>query len=260
MDRNNNRENIYLFIAAAFAFIAMVLVNILSETLPIAGVTNAEVSDSYPSLFTPTGLTFSIWGVIYLMLAIYTIWQFGKKNREVAKDVGLLYILSSVLNIAWIFTWHYKMLMVSFLVIAMLLATLIFISWRLERASTLARIPFGIYYGWITVATIANLMIVLNANFESFGGSLLEIVMTCIAIVIAGIIGAIRIKYKNDYYYGAAIVWSAIGIILNQIKLYDATYIAIILSAILSIGIVVFSFIMNVSDSKGRFQLSEKTL
>lgn len=255
-----SKESLYLMIATTFAFIAMVLTNILSETLPIGGVTNAEVSDKYLSLFTPAGLTFSIWGVIYALLAFYTIRQFSKNSREVAKDVGLLYMLSSVLNIAWIFTWHYELLVLSFIVIGALLVTLAIISRRLDRASMMTRIPFSVYFGWITVATIANFMVVLNATFEKFGGSLLEIMLTISAVIVAGIIGGIQIKYKNDYAYGITMIWSLSGIIINQYKLYDGYYLGILMACFISIGIVMFALVMNFSDSAGRYELNRKTL
>ncbi|MFA4886295.1 MAG: tryptophan-rich sensory protein, partial [Desulfotomaculaceae bacterium] len=58
-------------------FLGMIVVNMLANILPINGVTTGQVSDSYPNLFAPVGITFAIWGLIYLLLAGYTLYQLG---------------------------------------------------------------------------------------------------------------------------------------------------------------------------------------
>lgn len=252
------KEKLFLLIACVYAYIAMVAVNILSEVLPINGVTSAEVSDMYPTLFTPTGLTFSIWGVIYALLGVYAVIQFIGKRTEVAVDIGALYIISCALNIAWLLSWHYKMIIPSFLIIAGLLVSLMMISWKIDRTSAVLRAPFSIYYGWITVATIANFMVVLIANFESFWGSTFEIVLTIAAILAAGLIGAWRIKFKNDIPYGLTIIWAITGIIINHISFYNMYYKLILVSCFVSIAFVVFAIAMSIADQRGRIQLNIK--
>ena len=256
----NGKENLYLQIACAFAYISMVAVNILSETLPINGVTSANVSDLYPTLFTPAGITFSIWGVIYILLGIFIVLQFLKKNKEISLDIGVLFIISSALNICWLIAWHYQMLILSLAIIVGLLITLLKISWRLDRAPNLIRAPFSIYFGWITVASIANLMVLLLAKFENFWGSTFEVIITVIALVVAGMIGAWRIKYKNDILYGLTIVWSIIGIVINHISFYNASYTSIFTACFFSLALLIFTMVMNISNSKNRFQLKSKTL
>ena len=98
-------------IIVLITYLAMVTVNGLANALPINGMITGAISDSYPNLFAPTGITFIIWGVIYLLLAAHTLYQLGlfrKKSEEVKtallKEVGTLFAISSVANFAWIFS------------------------------------------------------------------------------------------------------------------------------------------------------------
>ena len=156
-------------IIVLITYLAMVTVNGLANALPINGMITGAISDSYPNLFAPTGITFIIWGVIYLLLAAHTLYQLGlfrKKSEEVKtallKEVGTLFAISSVANFAWIFSWHYKIIPLSMLLMLVILICLGLITIRInkEKLTTtekiFIRLPFSVYFGWITVATIAN--------------------------------------------------------------------------------------------------------
>ena len=124
------------------ALIAMLTVNALSSILPINGVTPKEVSDRYPNLFVPAPLTFAIWGVIYLLVIAYTLYQFGlfrKKGEAVNADScstkpAFVFIVSSVLNLSWVIAWHYGLLALSFVILALFLFTMIDIATDHPRA------------------------------------------------------------------------------------------------------------------------------
>jgi len=122
-----------------------------------------------PQSFAPTGITFTIWGVIYLLLAAHTLYQLGlfrKKGEEVKtallKDVGILFGISSLANFGWIFAWHYKVIPLSMVLMLVILVCLALIYIRINKETLTAnekifiRLPFSVYFGWITVATIAN--------------------------------------------------------------------------------------------------------
>ena len=100
-------KNIFIKIVAGFFYIAMVLVNFLANALPINNRTTGAISNAYFNLFAPAGLTFSIWGLIYLLLGGYIFYQFtkgGKKKEKLLKKINPFFITTSIANIAWIFS------------------------------------------------------------------------------------------------------------------------------------------------------------
>jgi benzodiazapine receptor len=151
----------------AVAFVAVVFVNSLAgSTTLIGGKTTAQISDANPTLITPAGYVFSIWGVIYVLLGVFVVFQAlpSEKGREFREKVGWLFILSSILNIVWLFLWQFEYLVLSVIVMFLLLAALILIYLRLEigkskvqlREKIAFHLPFSVYLGWITIASIAN--------------------------------------------------------------------------------------------------------
>jgi hypothetical protein len=118
------------------AFIAVLVVNYLAVNLPIGGMTTGALADLYPNLFTPAGFTFSIWGVIYLALLGFVIWQlvdlFKKKSFGITNKVGVRFLLSCLANISWIFAWHYQQVFLSVLIMLAFLIILIVIANTLQ--------------------------------------------------------------------------------------------------------------------------------
>src|SRR5688572_14672957 len=112
------------------ALFTTLLVNFLANLLPFNGLTTGEVSDLYPNLFTPEGVTFSIWSVIYLLLTGFVIyqWKVFVKNdtytiRQYAQ-LSLWFIFTCVLNAAWLITWHYLFTGLSVIIMILLLFSL----------------------------------------------------------------------------------------------------------------------------------------
>lgn len=205
------------------AYLAMVLVNILSNTLPLNGRTAGEISDALPSYFTPAGYTFSIWGLIYLALLGYTVYQAlpAQRRAPFQRRIGPLFIISSLANIGWLFAWHYGFYVLSVLTMLSLLITLIAIYVRLDIGCHEASIswqqklsvhtPFSLYLGWITVATIANISSVANyLGWNGFGinGPAWSAIMMFAAVVIAGLL----LLRRSDLAYAAVLVWALFGI------------------------------------------------
>lgn len=119
-------------VLVALSYLVMVAVNALANILPIGGMNTGAVSDSYPNLFAPAGITFSIWGFIYLLLALHTLYQFTNKDKKVLNTVGLLFALSSVANSLWIFCWHYHKIGLSVVLMLCILVLLIRINILIE--------------------------------------------------------------------------------------------------------------------------------
>ena len=169
-----------LAILNAIAFVAVVALNYLSNVRPLNGLTIGEISDRYDTLFTPAGFTFAIWGIIYILLGIYIVFQLARAfNSDRTDDsfidqIGSWFFVSSVLNVAWLAVWQLEILWLSVLLMLGLLGSLLLIYIRLgvgqrggtasARVRTLVHIPFSVYLGWISVATIANISSFLVAR------------------------------------------------------------------------------------------------
>lgn len=214
-------------VGAALAFVVMVTVNALANILPLNGRTTGEISDAYSNLFAPIGFTFSIWGVIYLLLAGFTLYQLGViklRKATTSPDVTLkvlqLFTVSSLLNSVWIFAWHFDVMWLTVVLIAGLLATLIAINMQLRRNKKelsgqewlLVVAPFRVYFGWITVATIANVVVFLVSTGWT-GWNITADVWTIGLLMIGAAIGLATLKYLRDWAYGAVLVWAYIGIL-----------------------------------------------
>lgn len=209
-------------------FLIMIAVNALANILPINGITTGQVSDSYPNLFAPAAVTFAIWGVIYLLLAAHTLYQLGLFHEfpdrwgvALLEKVGILFSMSSLANAAWVFAWHYHSIVLSMLLMVVILLCLIAINQILvsERFSTrekiFIRLPFAVYFGWITVATIANATVLL-VSLGWNGWGLPESVWAVLIILVGMLIGAATTIRNRDIFYGLVLVWAYTGILIKH--------------------------------------------
>lgn len=209
-------------------FIVMIVVNALANIIPFNGRTTGQVSDLYPNLISPAPLTFSIWAVIYLLLAGYILYQFGflsKKegafSKELLEKISVFFSVSSVANTCWIFVWHFNSIGISLALMVVILVCLIFINLYTGKAELairekiLIRLPFSIYFGWITIATIANAATFLvSIDWNRFG---MPDWLWTIALLIIGIVIAVFTMLKNQNLgYGIAVIWSYIGILIKH--------------------------------------------
>jgi benzodiazapine receptor len=209
-----------------FAFVLTVIVNSLAgSTTLIGGVNTAFISDSNPTLITPAGYTFAIWSIIYFLLGLFVVYQALPRQREKPyhKQIGWLFVLSSIINIAWLFLWQYELLAPSVILMFLLLATLILIYTRLEIGKTTptfqeniaVHTPFSIYLGWITIASIANVSVTLvSVNWDGLGinPETWAILIIMIALLLTLIVAATR----KDIAYGLVVVWALLGITSKQ--------------------------------------------
>jgi hypothetical protein len=213
------------------ALIAMLTVNALSSALPINGVTPKEVSDRYPNLFVPAPLTFAIWGVIYILVIAYTLYLFGLFRRKgealnatLLKRTGIVFIITSVLNLSWVIAWHYGLLTVSFLLLVLFLIALIDMRLIIRAQEPLSikekwfvRLPFSVYFGWVTVATIAGATALLVGN--GFGGlGLSEAAWTVIILLVGGAIGIATALRFRDVPYLLVFIWAYANILTNHLS------------------------------------------
>ncbi len=218
-----------LAVLNAVGLVSVLTVNYLANSLPINGITTGDLSDAYPNVFVPAGLTFSIWGVIYLFLIGFIIYQFVDTNFKEIREhhflsrISFWFLLNCSANIAWIFAWHHQFVVLSLVLMLVILATLIMIYTKLEigqrsvKTGTkwLVHIPFSIYLGWITVATIANVTTLLvDINWGGLG--LPESVWAMIMIFVATTVGFRVYSDRKDIAYILVLVWAFLGIFLKR--------------------------------------------
>jgi hypothetical protein len=206
------------------ALIAL-LVNVLANVLPLNGQNTGAISDKFKVFFVPAGYVFAIWGVIYIGWIAFVIFQALPSQRDNPRlqRIGWLFVLASLANAAWLFAWHYEFFPLSVGVMLTLLGSLIAIYWRLGinrvRVSTGeawgVNVPFSIYLGWISVATIANITDLLY-YWRWDGGGLAPQAWAVIMLVAALAIALIMALTRADVAYLLVLVWSFAGIAIKQ--------------------------------------------
>jgi hypothetical protein len=167
MNKDTLRQTLVVLVT-----LATIVVNGLANALPLNGLQTGQISDRFEVYFVPAGYVFSIWGLIYLGLIAYAVYQAlpAQKENPRLRAITYPYIWGSLANIAWIFLWHYEVFRLTIFAMLVILAMLISIYLRLDVGRTKAKgalnwcvyLPFSIYLGWITVATIANVTSLLD--------------------------------------------------------------------------------------------------
>ncbi|TFB24305.1 tryptophan-rich sensory protein [Filobacillus milosensis] len=230
-----------LAIYNAIALLLVILVNFLSNYLPINGQTTGQISSEINVLFTPAGYVFSIWGLIYLLLVFWVIGLFySSAGRDIANRVSYLFVINAFLNIGWIFFFHYEYFAWTLLIMVGLLFNLIYIYNILNdpNISRMWQIPFSIYLGWVTIATILNVGIVLKTfGYQQY--ILYEPLWTILLLIMSTLLAMWFAITKKDLLYPLVFVWAFIGIAVKRIAEYPAIgYTAIIMTIILVVFIV----------------------
>jgi len=208
-------------ISVILTILATIIVNILANALPINGQNTGEISDRFKVYFVPAGYVFAIWGLIYLGLIVFAIFQALPSQRENPRlrATGWWVVLGGLANIAWIFLWHYEQFLLTLLAMLVLLASLIVIYLRLGISRTsvppaeswAVRLLFSIYLGWITVATVANVTALLDfLQWDGFG--IAPEIWMGIVLAVVLVISALMNFTRRDVAYAAVILWALAGI------------------------------------------------
>lgn len=205
--------------AVLLSILATIAMNGLANVLPLMGRMTAEVSDAYPVPFTPAGYVFAIWGVIYLGLVAFGVWQAlpAQAGDARLRAAAPWVILSGAFNVAWLVAWHADRVVLSLLPMAGLAVTLVVVYERLRAAPPgaamrwAARVPFGIYLGWITVAAVANAAVAgwaLGWRGAPFSAEVWALIM----IGVASAIGLRVLQVRGDVAFALVLVWAFVGI------------------------------------------------
>jgi hypothetical protein len=207
----------------ALSILVTIYINGLANALPINGMNTGQVSADYDNLFTPAGFTFSIWSIIYLGLIGFAIYQFSfwNKQNQLLSRINWKIIASGIFNCLWIFAWHYLLFELTLPLMIGLLVSLVLVNIDIyqyardnefnPKFTWLIRISFGIYLGWICVATIANISVFLT--YINWGGFGLSPEFWLFVTLSAGVAVAVLLM-KRLYAFTAAvaIAWGFYGI------------------------------------------------
>lgn len=215
--RNDTSRQIFVILT----ILVTITINILANALPLNGLNTGEISDRFQVYFVPAGYVFSIWGLIYVGLLAYAVFQAlpAQRNNPRLRATGWWVVLGGLANSAWIFLWHYEQFVGTLGAMLILLATLIVVYLRLGTGRTsipaaetwAVRVPFSIYLGWITVATVANATDVLAfLGWNGFGlapETWMVIVLTAVLVI------AVLMNFtRRDVAYTAVLLWALAGI------------------------------------------------
>ena len=202
-------------IIVVLSFIVMIYVNYLANSKPLGGISTGEISNKYNTLFTPSGFTFSIWGIIYLLVFAFVItFVIAKPDASTNMELlGILFIVTCIINIGWLFCWHFDKILLSTIVMILFLLTLLSIL-QFTSPQGIAYATFSVYSGWISVALIANISILLfKYNISIFMRN--ESLWLFIILFISVVIGGYMVLIQKNYFYGAVFLWAYFGIAMK---------------------------------------------
>ncbi len=211
-------------IAVVLSVLVTLIVNILANALPLNGLNTGDISDRFEVYFVPAGYVFSIWGLIYIGLIAYAVFQALPSQRQNPRlrATGWWTVLAGLANSTWIFLWHYEQFPATLAAMLVLLASLIVTYLRLGTGRTTVspaekwavRIPFSIYLGWITVATIANVTSLLDyLNWDGFG--IAPEIWMWIVLGAVLVISVLMIWRRRDVAFTLVILWALAGIAIK---------------------------------------------
>ena len=235
-------------IVVILTVILTLVVNILANALPLNGLNTGEISDRFQVYFVPAGYVFSIWGLIYIGLIAFAIYEALPSQRQNPRlqAVGWWMSLGGLANSVWIFLWHYEQFPLTVIAMLVLLVSLIVSYLRLGIGRTTVpagekwavRLPVSVYLGWITVATIANVTSLLDyLEWDGFG--IAPEIWMGIMLAVVLVISALMSFTRRDVGYTLVILWALAGISLKH-----AAVPAVAIPTWITFGLVIVSLIV----------------
>ncbi len=204
-------------------FLAVIVLNILAQALPLGGASTGELSTRYSTLLTPAGYAFMIWNVIYVLVGCSIVYLYRRRNslEQWMRSFTLWFIPSCLFNMGWLLLWHHEYLVLSFIAMILLLvslAGLYRLTRQIERPTLgeiwFLRLPFALYTGWIIAAVLVNLQVTLQ-----YSGLFPELQETATAVVllIIGVIAVVLIgSWTRDGALPLPIAWGYAAIAVKH--------------------------------------------
>ena len=238
-----------LLVPAATA--GVIAFNWLAATGRLGGVDTGEISDKYSTLITPAGYAFSIWSLIYIGLIAFSVYQALPANIARFRPLRTPYIFTCALNCAWLYFWHEEQIVLCFVIILALALTLLFINFIMREPESLAdrwlvKVPFELYFGWVTAATLVNFAIMLKflrVDLSSTANTVLGVFLILLA---AGLAVIVRARLAA-YVYPIAIAWALTGIAVKQSG--QTAIVAAAAAGVVACLIASLSFVLNMRST-----------
>ncbi|WP_440134451.1 hypothetical protein [Chitinophaga sancti] len=260
-----SHETLYYKNSAIFntiGYLMVIGVNALAGLGLINGNTTAQVSEKYDNLFVPAGFTFSIWGLIYLALIgfiIYQLWLAFASGHEDSLEQFMermrgWWLISCMANSCWLFAWHYELLPLAILLMLTLLISLLAIHINFNIAAPGASramrwfvfIPFSLYLGWICVATVANIAALLV--YSGWDG--MSVPVTAILILVACAGATLLVVKRHNIVAGMVAIWAFYGIIAKRQSEVTTMALPVIICCLSAIGVVLVAGIRELIYKK----------
>ncbi|WP_216318349.1 TspO/MBR family protein [Deinococcus aestuarii] len=228
------------------ATVLTLVMNDLSNALPLFGNSNGEISDRLPNAFTPAGLTFSIWGVIFLGLIVFAVYQALPAGRGPRLDrLAWPFLLANLLNVGWLLAFQSLNFGLSVLVMLALLGSLIWLYLEVRDLGPLGAepltlaLPTSLYLAWVSVATIANVTAFLVSRGVTAGlAGLSGPAWSALLVVIAALLGVFFLARFRDYAFGAVLLWSFYGVYAARPEVTPVVLAVALAAALVLLGIV----------------------
>ncbi|SIR07688.1 hypothetical protein SAMN05920897_1351 [Alkalispirochaeta americana] len=229
-----------------FITLAVVLVvNFLATALSLGGTATGELAREFDVLFLPAGYVFSIWGLIYLLAIAFSVYQALPRHRD-ERDldrIGTAFCISNAANVLWLVFFHYRLTALSLVAMTVLLGALIYIFVLISPGETfgpgarlwLVHVPFGIYLGWVSVATVANVTQVLEIAGLS-GGLFGDVGWTIVAFAVVVFLSWFMSVRFTNLPHAAVVIWALIGIAVEQSHVEPVALGAIVAAVLVALG------------------------
>jgi benzodiazapine receptor len=195
------------------------VINTLGAIGLINGLSQKEVSDKYVTLITPGPRAFNIWGIIYSLLAISIIWMIIKKDdayyQKAFDEISVMFWISCIMNIAWIVSFSFLQIGLSVIFIFVFTTTLSLILQKLRKIHTEKRfllpLTFGIYTGWLFIATVVNTAAwLVKIKWDGFG--IANQIWAFIMLVVAVFLTFLVLRRNQNAIFPLPIAWAYLGI------------------------------------------------
>jgi hypothetical protein len=250
MENATGSDKLRSFLVFA-ATIGMIAFNALAATGGLGGAATGDISAKYSSVITPAGYAFSIWTLIYVGMMAFSVYQIVPANLVSQRPIRSLYITSCALNVAWLYFWHAEQIAICFVLLAALAFVLYLINRHLITTDSTAeywivKLPFGLYFGWVTAATIVNLAILAAAY-----GLVLGDAVGAVLVLIAGAFGVLMRFRLANYFYPLAVAWACTAIAVKQ----GSHTLIVVACAVATIACLIasLSFVVNMPTQADRF-------
>jgi hypothetical protein len=220
MKKFNSRQIITILVT-----LLTIILNVLANALPFNGQGTGEISERFSILFVPAGYVFSIWGLIYIGMILFTVYQALNSQREnsLIDKIAPSYWIANMANNVWLFLWHWEFFPLTLIAMLTILLSLISLYRQFNKTESpltpsevwLVKVPFSIYLGWISVATVANISQVLFfTGWNGFGLS--PEIWTVTMLAVGAVLGTLMLLRERDFVYAAVLIWAFIGIAAKQ--------------------------------------------